>query len=316
MISYGKLAITWMTLMVSAAAAYSADRVDFGTYTPDQFQDYWYHRGAEISRFALQQARYGEMHAGDAVLVFVTEPMNPKIQVKADHARPDTIPILKLNAIRKFFTGIYPYSVMTSIFTPVNILEHPLPLKITTSVQEWCGHVYIQMNLQDDAYRVRLHSYFEREADQDFAIENHVTEDAVWNMLRIAPRNLPRGTFAMIPGTVYARLAHRPITPQKAVAALETAKGKSLEGHSLARYTIHLPEDKRILRILFEKDFPYRIQQWEDTHPVFAGSREGVLTTRATRTHTIMSAYWQHHDNKDRALLDKLGLGAREMGKN
>ena len=38
------------------------------------------------------------------------------------------------------------------------------------------------------------------------------------------------------------------------------------------------------------------------------------MTTRAARTHTIMDAYWQHHDNKDRALLKKLGLGAREMG--
>jgi hypothetical protein len=88
----------------------------------------------------------------------------------------------------------------------------------------------------------------------------------------------------------------------------------SLEGRSLVRYTIHVPEDRRTLRIVFEKAFPYRIQQWEDTHPAMAGQRQTVLTTRAVRTHTIMDAYWQHHTNADRKRLEKLGLDAREMG--
>ncbi|MBL0716111.1 MAG: hypothetical protein JJV98_20695 [Desulfosarcina sp.] len=43
---------------------------------------------------------------------------------------------------------------MTSVFTPVVPGMRPLlPLKITTSVQEWCGHVFYQMNLEDDGYR-------------------------------------------------------------------------------------------------------------------------------------------------------------------
>jgi len=52
------------------------------TYTHAQFQDYWYNHGAEISRFDLRQMRYGEIHDGDAVLIFVTEKMNPDIQIK------------------------------------------------------------------------------------------------------------------------------------------------------------------------------------------------------------------------------------------
>ena len=39
-----------------------------------------------------------------------------------------------------------------------------------------------------------------------------------------------------------------------------------------------------------------------------------VLTTSATRTHTIMDAYWKHHTNNDRRRLEGLGLSAREMG--
>jgi len=307
------LLIILLTVGLSAGSVHSGDVNHFGTYTPDQFRDYWYNRGAEISRFTLQQMRYGEIHEGDAVLVFVTEEINPALQVKADYPGPRTLPILKLNAVRKFFTGIYPYSIMTSVFTPIDVLKHPLPLKITASAQEWCGHVYTQINLSDDEYRVRVHSYFEKEGDQDFRIKNYVPEDAIWTRMRIAPNGLPRGEFFMIPGTVYARLAHRPLRPQKAVAVLNAVSEKSLEGNPLVRYEIEFPAEQRTLRIYFEKEFPYRIQQWEDSYRGPAAMEAQVMTTRATRTHTIMDAYWQHHGNRDRVLLKKLGLSAREM---
>jgi hypothetical protein len=38
-----------------------------------------------------------------------------------------------------------------------------------------------------------------------------------------------------------------------------------------------------------------------------------MMTTRTIRTHAIMDAYRQHHGNRDRALLKKLGLSASEM---
>jgi len=297
-----------------ASNGYSGDGIHFGTYTSAQFRDYWYNHGAEISRFDLHQMRYGEIHQGDAVTVFVTEKMNPAIQVKADNPGPEDIPILKLSAVRKFFTGIYPYSIMTSILSPVDLKKYPLPLKISTSTQEWCGNVYTQMNLHDDEYRVRLQSYFEKEGDQDFKVKKYIPEDAVWNIIRIHPQDLPRGEFFMIPGTVYARLVHRPLAPQKATAALAPVEEKSLEGKPLVRYELNLPGEQRTLRIFFERDFPYRIHKWEESYPGLAGTPAKDLTTRAVRTHTIMDAYWLHHKNKDLKLLKKLGLSAREMG--
>jgi hypothetical protein len=305
--------IILLAVGLSAGRVYADDVNHFGTYTPDQFRDYWYNHGAEISRFTLQQVRYGEIHQGDAVLVFVTEEMNPALQVKADHSDPQNIPVLKLNAVRKFFTGIYPYSIMTSVFTPLDVKTYPLPLKVTASFQEWCGQVYNQMNLIGDEYRVRVHSYFEKEGDRNFKIKNHVPEDAIWTRLRIDPSSLPRGRFSIIPGTVYARLAHRPLKPQKANAVLRPVSAKSLEGNPLVRYEINFPAQQRVLRILFETQFPYRIQQWEESYLDTADKGAKVLTTRATRTHSIMDAYWQHHGNRDRVLLKNLGLGAREM---
>ena len=147
--------IFFITAVISLYISIGAAQVTplAGSYTAKQFHEYWYTMGAEISRYSLNQARYGEMHAGDAVLVFVTERMNPVIQIKADNPGPVDIPVLKLNAVRKFFTGIYPYSIMTSVFAPVDPEKYPLPLKISSSTQEWCGHVYTQMNLKDGNYQ-------------------------------------------------------------------------------------------------------------------------------------------------------------------
>lgn len=120
----------------------------------------------------------------------------------------------------------------------------------------------------------------------------------------------------MIPGTVYARLVHRPLMPQKAVASLDTVDEKSLEKNPLVRYEIDFPAEQRTLRIFFEKDFPYRIQKWEESYRGLIGMGAKVMTTRAIRTHTIMDAYWRHHGNKDQALFKQLGLNARELGSN
>ena len=303
-----------LTAYLTVPSAYSYEPVQFGTYTAGQFQDYWYNHGAEISRFSLQQMRYGEIHEGDAVLVFVTEKMKPGIQIKADYPGPEDIPVLKLNAVRKFFTGIYPYSILTSIFTPIDVQEYPLPLKITSTTQEWCGHVYLQMNLNASEYHVRLHSYFEAEGDQDFKLKKAIPEDAIWTMIRISPDNLPRGEFSVIPGTVYTRLAHRPISPSTAIARLTLNESKSLEGKPLVLYEINYPDEQRTLQIYFDKDFPYRIQKWSETYRALTSKDTKILTTSAIRTHTIMKAYWRHHGNKDRKLLKSLGLKARELG--
>lgn len=312
-----RLIFIFVTIVVCVIAnkAHSYEKINFTGYTRNEFRDYWYSRGAEISRFSLEQVRYGEIHKGDAVLVFVTEEMNPDVQIKADMPRPDNVPILKLNFVRKFFTGIYPYSILTSVFSPVDIQAYPLPLKISSSTQEWCGHAYTQLNLNDDRYRVRMHSYFEAEGDRDFKVNSDVPEDAIWNIIRIAPDKLPLGAFFLIPGTVYTRLAHRPVAPLRAVAVLTEVSGKSLESVPLVRYEIDIPAEQRNLRIFFEKKFPYRIQKWEETYRSMAAMGGNLMTTRAIRSHTIMDPYWQHHRNRDRALLKKLGLNAREMGK-
>ncbi len=107
-----------------------------GELNVEAFGNYWYQGKAEITSYRLNQARYGEIHNGHAVLIFVTEDFSKSKQVKLDipeYVPDDRLKVLKLNYVKKFDTGIYPYSIMTSIFTPVDINNFPNSLKLTMS---------------------------------------------------------------------------------------------------------------------------------------------------------------------------------------
>lgn len=136
---------------------------------PASADDFWAHWGdgkAELNGYRLTQPRYGEKRAGTAVLVYVTEDFSDSLRVKAEpgrHPPTDVYPVLKLNAVRDFQTGIYDYNVMTSVFARV-APGWPLA-KLSFSSQEWCGHVWHQLLPRAGVSRVVWHSYFDGEAD-------------------------------------------------------------------------------------------------------------------------------------------------------
>ena len=59
-----------------------------------KFSEYWYAGKAEITSYKLTQNRYGELHQGTAVNIFVTEDFLPEKQVKADNQNKKNIPVL------------------------------------------------------------------------------------------------------------------------------------------------------------------------------------------------------------------------------
>ena len=258
------------------------------------FNDYWYAGEAEISSYKLEQARYGEMRDGNAVLVFVTEDFLPEVQVKADNYSKDNTSILKLNATKNFNTGIYPYSIMQSTFYPVSNNQHAI--KISASIQEWCGQVYAQLNNRDD-FEIKSHSYFQSEGDQDFNLDKNITENELWTQLRIDPQSLPTGNITVIPSLEYIRLRHIDFKAYSANATL-----------TQDTYTLFYPELKRTLVINFNKAFPYDIEGWQETTPSGYGSEAKLLTTKATKIKTIKSAYWSKNTNQDKNLREELGL--------
>lgn len=259
-----------------------------------EFKSYWYSGKAEISSYKLEQARYGEIRNGKAVLVYVTEDFLPNKQVKADYKNPQNIPILKLNATKNFITGIYPYSIMQSTFYPVSNNEHAI--KVSTSVQEWCGHVYTQLNNKNQ-FEITSHSYFETEADEDFKLNKSLLENELWIKIRINPKSLPTGNLQIIPSFEFTRLRHVPIKAYTAIATLSSNV-----------YSITYPDLNRTLTIKFNKNFPYDILEWEETFKSRFGDNTKVLTTKATKLKTIKSAYWQKNNSEDEVLRETLKL--------
>ncbi len=161
-------------------------------------------------------------------------------------------------------------------------------------MQEWCGHVYAQLNNRT-LFEVDAHSYFEGEADQELKLEKAILENELWTQLRMDPNSLPLGDIEVIPSFEYTRLRHKDL---KAYAA----KAKMNEGV----YSITYPELNRTLTIMFNPEFPYNINGWEETFKSGFGPNAKTLTTKATKLNGIKSAYWGKNSNSDEGLRQEL----------
>jgi hypothetical protein len=264
------------------------------------FDSYWYRGKAELTRYALRQARYGDLHDGEAVLVFVTEDFLPKLQVKQEHGEsPDAISVLKLNAYRRFYTGIYPYTLMTSSFTPTRPPGSET-LKVSSTIQEWCGQVYSQINRRKDGLRTLMHSHFQDDADQQTTMPNATLEDGIWAQIRIDPSGIRQGAQEIIPALDYIRLRHKALRAYPAIVTRKPKARTDLVDHPLVALEIRYPALGRDLVIYYEPDFPYVIQAWEEN--------VGPQRTTAVRTHAIIDDYWNHNAASDMAYRDALGL--------
>ncbi|MBX2877094.1 MAG: hypothetical protein KTR30_33550 [Saprospiraceae bacterium] len=286
-------------ILVSQSNGSSADQQGLGQQ--------WYQGKAELTSYTLMQNRYRDVHPGQAVIVFVTEDFLTDKQVKNDnYSNPNSIPILKMNRVLDFPTGLYDYHIMTSTFTPANTKENPHTLKVTQSTTEWCGQVFSQLNYDKGQYRSKLFSYFESEGDQETKVKAALLEDEVFNRIRIDPSALPTGKIKMLPSLTYLRLAHRPTSLVEAENAMKSYQGEDFEGEELMVYTITYPAHDRRLEIVFEKAAPHAIIGWKDTYPS-AFDRQ-ARTSIATRKKSLWTPYWSKNSLNDMALRTDLGL--------
>ncbi|CAN5426581.1 hypothetical protein BH23BAC3_BH23BAC3_28670 [soil metagenome] len=271
-----------------------------------EFKEYWYTGKAELSRYDMQEIRYGEVRDGEAVLVFVTEDFLTDKQVKLESAKNgrETSSVLKLNFMKEFVTGIYKYNMMTSIFTPVDYQNRPRSLKVASSSQEWCGMTYFQLNLDGNNYEVKGHSYFESEGDYETSVEAIWLEDELWTNIRLSPDLLPEGEIDIIPGAFSVRATNSTWKTESVLAEKKSWEGEGFPGENLMSYSLDYKDRGRTLTIVYESEFPHKIAGWVQTRKV-AGD---TLTAKSVRTHSVNSAYWDQNANSDESLRDKLGL--------
>ena len=263
-----------------------------------EFKDYWFQGQAELNIYEVEQERYGEIRPAQQVMVFVTEDFSKEKQVKLDNAAQagaDRLPVLKINSIRRFHTGIYDYSLMESIFSPLN--GSPT-LKTSTTVQDWCGQTFTQINSVEEGYRIQAFSYFESEGDSENILPAPaMLESEFWTRIRMQPASIREGEYQIIPSALFSRLRHVPLSPNLA----EVSMTVEMTTPATTLLQINYLEIPRTLHIRFEANFPYRILGWEESY-------QGKFMSKGQIQSTRKSAYWTLNGLSNNVLRDSLFL--------
>lgn len=267
-----------------------------------EFWETWGDGRAEMSGYRATTMRYGAPRASEVVLIYVTEPHDRSTWVKDDEApRGRRVNVLKLNHYESFQTGIYPYSVMTSVFSPVDGFGRGRfqPVKLTLTAQEWCGHTYHA--LWPGAARVRstLLSYFASEGERSEVVEvpeGTLYEDALLIQLRELDGPFAGGATwqgRLVPTLWQGRVSHQPLRP---VPATITRADTVLNGAAATRFT--LQADSGYVRTFFvEQVAPRRVLAWETS----TGDRADLLRTERL-------PYWTLNGPGDERYRAALGL--------
>jgi hypothetical protein len=275
----------------------------------DKFKSYWYDGNAEISTYVLSESRYNEMRDGKRVMVFVTEPLRLSTMIKPDIKLPEDsmIRVIKLNDTREFVTGIYNYSVMTSVFMAVedkSVFKNGDALKISFTGQEWCGTVFDRMIRSSNSYQGVLFSYFESEGEKRYTVDfkdDIIPEENLWLTVReltgIRMKEGEDKTIQIIPSVWQRRKTH---TAAKSVQAVLKKGSDTLcvtpAGKIKASAFYWAYGDKKT-EVLVEAQYPRRIVSFTEPD----GTHGKLLAS-------IRTPYWKKNKNADLPLRKDLKL--------
>ncbi|GJM45408.1 MAG: hypothetical protein DHS20C21_22500 [Gemmatimonadota bacterium] len=302
-----------LILILATAPSFASDAPDFN----DAFWKQWGDGQAELSSYDLTFPRYGQLRSGTAITVFVTETFSQEARVKADpgrHAEADQYPVMKLNLMQDFPTGIYDYNVMTSAFYAITSRQgRPAgsPTKVAFSSQEWCGHAFHELLPGVRDVRSVSHSYFDGEGDQTRDLPyppNSLFEDGLLHWARgWATPVLKPGESRTVPllrSTEFVRFRHVPLMWEDAVLHRSEAKqtitvpGGTFEVETL-EVTVQGDEARR-WTFQVEAAAPRRIVRWE--------TDEG---RRAELVKSDRMKYWAMNGPEFVDQVSRLGLSPR-----
>jgi hypothetical protein len=293
----------WIVLLVAGVSPLGA-----ADAPPPDFWKHWGDGQAELNGYRLKQPRYGAVRDGTAVLIFVTEDFSDSLRVKADpgrHPKTDVYPVLKLNAVRDFQTGIYHYDVMTSAFARV-AAGWPVA-KVSFSSQEWCGLVYHHLTPRNGTVSGVFHSYFDGEADGTDELAqpaDGVFEDVLPIVLRgWQGAYLPAGqkkSVPYLPSLLSSRLGHKRLAWGRAEISRAAAPSTVVVPAGRFQVTTWTVAEQggRTTTYQFEVAPPYRLVRWATD-----AGEEGALTG-STRL-----PYWKLNAPGGEKHLRALGLG-------
>lgn len=241
------------------------------------FWSAWGDGKAELSRYVLTTPRYGAPREAELVLIYVTEPVDRRVWIKDDAGdvpAAERLQVLKLNRVVKFRTGIYPYSVMTSVFAPVDGAAHERfsPSKISFTAQEWCGHVWQKLLPGPGRFDLEVRSYFHADGERNVTVkvpENTLYEDALLIQLRELDGPFAAGgdwSGTMVPTLWAARTGHA--APAASPATIKRADARR-DGAPVTRFTVTVAG--RTTTYDVERAAPRRVLGWRSSDGEVAG---------------------------------------------
>lgn len=295
----------------AAVATPATDAADVPKFD-SAFWSHWGDGKAELAGYDLTYPRYNELRSGVAVTIFVTETFSNSLRVKADpgeHPASDEFPVMKLNLIQDFQTGIYDYNNMLSSFValaPVNGRPAGSITKASFSSQEWCGHVYDQALFDATSVRTSLHSYFDGEADQRREIEyppDGISEDALLFTVRgfarpvLAPGETR--TVRVLRSLQSSREAHVPLAWKSAlISRSDTSQTVTVPAGTFEVELWWVEPAAGVKKTFYvEKSAPHRIVRWESN-----------IGERATLLGVKRLEYWKMNNKGGEEALRELGL--------
>jgi hypothetical protein len=272
-----------------------------------EFWKTWGDGQAELAGYDFTISRYRETRRGVAVAIFVTETFSAAKKVKVDRpdpSNPDHIPVMKLNLMEDFQTGVYDYNTMTSAFMALksaNGVADGTLSRVVYSSQEWCGQVFHQLLFGPASIRETLHSYFEREGEHDGVLAARaegVAEDslAFWARQMARPALSPgeSRTVPFLPSLQRSRLSHKPL------AWTEVTLSRAAEGPAETEVWTAAIKDGPTRTFHVGKAAPHRIVKWESSD----GEKAELTGVRRMK-------YWELNSEKGEAALKELGLSGR-----
>lgn len=269
----------------------------------DEFWDTWSDGRGEVSAYRLTTPRYGELREGMAVLVYVLEQADDRTWIKDDRSavppEHQTV-VMKLNEVTSFRTGIYPYRLMASVFSPVNSSgrERFAPTRIVFTSQEWCGQVYHRVMPAVDRFTNEIRSYFSVEGEQHEVVRTEplaLYEDALLIQLRELDGLFADGgdwSGQIVPSLWQQRRSHEPLSP---VEATITRTEAVRDGVEVNRFVLRYEDRTRTFDV--EREGEQRVLSW--------ATSEGE---EATLIDSTRLPYWQLNEVGDESLLAEIGL--------
>lgn len=279
--------------------------------------DFWRHWSdgmAEVNSYDLTFPRYGQLRQGVAVAVFVTETFTNAQRVKHEEKEPDRqdlFPVMKLNLIESYRTGVYTYNEMLSSFvalTGVNLLPPGAPTKVSFSSQEWCGHVYHQLLFGPEKVRSTQHSYFDGEGDRNLELDipdGSASEDTLWHWARGFGHPLmesgERAEVTLLPALQRVRHGHLDLAWAKATLKRgDPTQILAPAGKFDVEVVIAEIEGGPTRTFYVERASPRRIIRWETSD----GERAELVASKRMK-------YWEIQGTEALLTLKDLGLQSR-----